>query len=66
MKIFDPRRLLLIAGPCSLESQAVCAAVAAKLTLLAKAHSELTVVFKGSFPEAKQTAPRSRARGEPD
>ena len=22
--IFDPRRLLLIAGPCSLESEAVC------------------------------------------
>jgi len=31
VKIFDPRRLLLIAGPCSLESLGVCVAVADKL-----------------------------------
>jgi CTP synthase len=29
VKIFDPARLLLIAGPCSLESESVCRAVAA-------------------------------------
>ena len=46
MKIFDPRRLLLIAGPCSLENKGVCVAVADKPSAaLAKAHRELTVVF---------------------
>ncbi len=56
MKIFDPSRLLLIAGPCSLESEAVCRAVAARLAALGKAHKELTIVFKGSFDKANRTS----------
>jgi 2-dehydro-3-deoxyphosphooctonate aldolase (KDO 8-P synthase) len=56
VKIFDPRRLLLIAGPCSLESKGVCVAVADQLAALAKAHGELTVVFKGSFDKANRTS----------
>ena len=56
MRIFDPSRLLLIAGPCSLESEAVCRAVAAGLASLGKAHPELNIVFKGSFDKANRTS----------
>ena len=56
MKLFDPRRLLLIAGPCSLESEAVCRSVARGLTALGKAHPELNIVFKGSFDKANRTS----------
>ncbi|HEY1765080.1 MAG TPA: 3-deoxy-8-phosphooctulonate synthase [Opitutaceae bacterium] len=56
MKLFDPRRLLLIAGPCSLEGKAVCDAVAGALVSLAKTHKELTIVFKGSFDKANRTS----------
>jgi 2-dehydro-3-deoxyphosphooctonate aldolase (KDO 8-P synthase) len=56
VKIFDPRRLLLIAGPCSLENEGVCRAVAARLAALRKAHRELTIVFKGSFDKANRTS----------
>jgi 2-dehydro-3-deoxyphosphooctonate aldolase (KDO 8-P synthase) len=62
VKLFDPRRLLLIAGPCSLEGRPVCDAVAAALTALGKAHKELTIVFKGSFDKANRTS-LSGARG---
>ena len=47
--IFDPTKLLLIAGPCSLESEAVCRTVAAALAVIAREHPELRIVFKGSF-----------------
>ncbi|MFM9031149.1 MAG: 3-deoxy-8-phosphooctulonate synthase, partial [Opitutaceae bacterium] len=42
--LFDPRRLLLIAGPCSLENEGVCRA------------AELNLVFKGSFDKANRTS----------
>jgi len=56
VKLFDPRRLLLIAGPCSLESEAVCRSVARGLAALGKAHPELNIVFKGSFDKANRTS----------
>jgi 2-dehydro-3-deoxyphosphooctonate aldolase (KDO 8-P synthase) len=56
MTIFDPKRLLLIAGPCSLESEAVCRAVARGLAALGRAHPELNIVFKGSFDKANRTS----------
>jgi 2-dehydro-3-deoxyphosphooctonate aldolase (KDO 8-P synthase) len=56
VKIFNRAKLLLIAGPCSLESNAVCRAVAAKLVKLGKAHPELRIVFKGSFDKANRTS----------
>ncbi len=56
MRLFDARKLLLIAGPCSLESEAVCRAVAGGLTRLGKAHPELKIVFKGSFDKANRTS----------
>jgi 2-dehydro-3-deoxyphosphooctonate aldolase (KDO 8-P synthase) len=60
--IFDPRKLLLLAGPCSLENEAVCRAVATTLVGLREAHPELNIVFKGSFDKANRTSV-SGARG---
>ena len=54
--LFDPRRLLLIAGPCSLENETVCRAVAGTLDGLRRAHPELNLVFKGSFDKANRTS----------
>lgn len=54
--LFDPRKLLLIAGPCSLESEKVCREVAEELTRLGKKHPELTIIFKGSFDKANRTS----------
>lgn len=56
MPLFDPTKLLLLAGPCSLESAEVCRAVATTLTKIAAAHPELTIVFKGSFDKANRTS----------
>jgi 2-dehydro-3-deoxyphosphooctonate aldolase (KDO 8-P synthase) len=56
VKIFNKSKLLLIAGPCSLESKAVCREVAGKLVRLGKAHPELRIVFKGSFDKANRTS----------
>jgi 2-dehydro-3-deoxyphosphooctonate aldolase (KDO 8-P synthase) len=46
----------LIAGPCSLESESVCRAVARALASLGRAHPELKIVFKGSFDKANRTS----------
>ncbi len=54
--LFDPRKLLLIAGPCSLENEGVCRAVAETLTKIKRAQPELNLVFKGSFDKANRTS----------
>jgi 2-dehydro-3-deoxyphosphooctonate aldolase (KDO 8-P synthase) len=54
--LYDPKRLLLIAGPCSLESERICLPVAEKLVELAVKYPELTIVFKGSFDKANRTS----------
>lgn len=54
--LHDPQRLTVIAGPCSLESEAVCRAVAEQLVALRAAHPELNLIFKGSFDKANRTA----------
>jgi len=60
--LFNSKKLLLIAGPCSLENEKVCRAAATTLTKLAKKHPELTIVFKGSFDKANRTS-LGNARG---
>jgi 2-dehydro-3-deoxyphosphooctonate aldolase (KDO 8-P synthase) len=62
MSLYDPAKLLLIAGPCSLESEKVCRAVATSLTALGKANPDLSIIFKGSFDKANRTS-GSGARG---
>lgn len=54
--LFHPDRLLLLAGPCSLENEAVCTTVAEVLQDLQSRHPELSIVFKGSFDKANRTS----------
>ncbi|MFA5264080.1 MAG: 3-deoxy-8-phosphooctulonate synthase [Opitutaceae bacterium] len=54
--IFSPDKLLVIAGPCSLENEHVCRAVAAKLDELRRKEPQLNLVFKGSFDKANRTS----------
>lgn len=54
--IFDPNKLMVIAGPCSLESEHVCRAVAETLREVQQRLPELTLVFKGSFDKANRTS----------
>ena len=60
--LFNPQKLLIIAGPCSLENERVCRAVAEALVKVGRAHPELTLVFKGSFDKANRTS-AAGARG---
>ncbi len=60
--IFDSGKLLLIAGPCSLENEGVCRAVAEELAGLRERLPELNIVFKGSFDKANRTS-HSGGRG---
>jgi len=54
--IYNPEKLLLIAGPCSLESLEICRPVADVLAKLQQEHPELNVLFKGSFDKANRTS----------
>ncbi len=54
--IFDSKKLLLIAGPCSLENERICRTVAEKLVEIGRAQPELRLVFKGSFDKANRTS----------
>lgn len=54
--IYDPDRLLLMTGPCSLESLDTCRRVADALAALRDKHPELNILFKGSFDKANRTS----------
>ena len=54
--LYDPAKLLIIAGPCSLESEEVCRQVATQLVELRVTYPELNLVFKGSFDKANRTS----------
>jgi 2-dehydro-3-deoxyphosphooctonate aldolase (KDO 8-P synthase) len=54
--IFHPDKLLLLAGPCSLESLETCRPVADALAKLQDKHPELNILFKGSFDKANRTS----------
>ena len=54
--LFDPKRLLLIAGPCSLESEETTLPVAEKLAQLRESYPELNIIFKGSYDKANRTS----------
>lgn len=57
--IYDPDKLLLLAGPCSLESLDTCRPVADALIALQEKHPELNILFKGSFDKANRTSIKS-------
>lgn len=54
--IYAREKLLLLAGPCSLENENVCRSVAEALAGLREQYPELTLVFKGSFDKANRTS----------
>lgn len=53
---YDPKKLLVLAGPCSLESEQTCRAVADTLKQIQAAQPDLKIVFKGSFDKANRTS----------
>ncbi|MGB0409486.1 MAG: 3-deoxy-8-phosphooctulonate synthase [Opitutales bacterium] len=57
--IYHPDKLLLLAGPCSLESLDTCRPVADVLAALEEKHPELNILFKGSFDKANRTSIKS-------
>jgi len=57
--IYDPNKLLLLAGPCSLENLDTCRPVADALSALQEKHPELNILFKGSFDKANRTSIKS-------
>jgi 2-dehydro-3-deoxyphosphooctonate aldolase (KDO 8-P synthase) len=57
--IHNPNQLLLLAGPCSLESLDTCRPVADALKALQAKHPELNILFKGSFDKANRTSIKS-------
>lgn len=52
----NPRKFLLIAGPCALESHSLCQEVASLLREIWSAHEDIEIVFKGSFDKANRTS----------
>ncbi|MDR3274286.1 MAG: 3-deoxy-8-phosphooctulonate synthase, partial [Puniceicoccales bacterium] len=54
--IFDGNKLLLIAGPCLLESEYVAFSAAEKLVEVGRKYPDLNVVFKGSFDKANRSS----------
>ena len=54
--IYDSEKLLLLAGPCSLESLDTCRPVTDALAALQQQHPQLNILFKGSFDKANRTS----------
>lgn len=54
--LFDSSKLLLIAGPCSLESEEISRAVAEELKAIQGSEPRLKILFKGSFDKANRTS----------
>ena len=57
--LYQSDKLLLIAGPCSLESIDLCREVADTLAKLEQEYPALNIVFKGSFDKANRTSIKS-------
>ena len=56
--MFDPKRLTIIAGPCSLENKEMCLQVANYATKVT-ADLGIDYIFKGSFDKANRTSSNS-------
>lgn len=56
MSLYQSDKLLLIAGPCSLETESICREVAEVLVELKNKLHGLNIVFKGSFDKANRTS----------
>lgn len=61
ISIYDPKKFLLIVGPCAIESEALCQEVAEVVHRLQERYKEtLKVVFKASFDKANRTDVHSK------
>ena len=59
--LYDPSKFLLIAGPCTLESEDICGQVAEELIKIKEQNNgQITIVFKASFDKANRTDVHSR------
>ena len=58
--LYQPDKLLLIAGPCSLENSDLCREVADTLSKLKQEYPALNIIFKGSFDKANRTSIKSQ------
>lgn len=54
--LYQADKLLLIAGPCSLESVSLCRQVADSLARLQQNYPALNIIFKGSFDKANRSS----------
>jgi 2-dehydro-3-deoxyphosphooctonate aldolase (KDO 8-P synthase) len=54
MYLFDKNRLLIIAGPCVMETPELCEGVAKKLAEFQKKESKIQIIFKSSFDKANR------------
>lgn len=61
--LYDPSKLLLIAGPCSLENTSVTMQVAETLSEIASEYPDLNLIFKGSFDKANRSLNGDRGPG---
>jgi 2-dehydro-3-deoxyphosphooctonate aldolase (KDO 8-P synthase) len=57
-KIIEGKKLFLIAGPCLIESEDICFAVAEKLCALSKKY-DIPVIFKSSYAKANRLSGES-------
>lgn len=57
--LYDPKKLLLILGPCMLESEAIARKVAETLVKIREQEPLLNIIFKGSFDKANRTSLQS-------
>lgn len=57
--LYEADRLLLIAGPCTLENEDLCLEVAEHLADLRERYPQLRILFKGSFDKANRTSLQS-------
>ena len=53
-----PRRFILIAGPCVVESEQLCLAIAGRLEKICR-RLGITCIFKASYDKANRTSARS-------
>ena len=58
--LYQSDKLLLIAGPCSLENLDLSRRVADSLASLQQKHPALNILFKGSFDKANRTSIHSQ------
>ena len=58
--LYQSDKLLLIAGPCSLENSDLCRQVADTLAQLKQEYPALNIIFKGSFDKANRTSIKSQ------